>query len=441
MRLWITCKVIGVDEIAYLIDFGVDIDSTLRSLEYLARLKHLANERQPALNETYSIPAQIKRHGVTHLQCTPSTARMIAYDPDSLDSLQSLEKFLVGGETLPITLARELRKFTDRDLHNMYGPTETTIWSATDMVDKSVAGVTIGRPIRNTELYILDQELEPVPAGVASDVYIGGAGVVRGYLNSPELTAEKFIPDPHSGRSGSRLYLTGDVSRFLKDGKIDFLGRADRQVKLRGYRIELGEIEAALERHPAIRQAAVILREDQGADNCLAAYIECELGSTLTISEMREFMADRLPEYMIPSGLVMLESLPLTPTGKINRKGLPPLEQCREDVERTVEAPGNPVEEVIAGIWSDILGIDEVGIYDNFFESGGNSILAFQIVTRLRDIFKIELPLRTFFTAPTVAGLAGIMTKGSEQEFKVRRIAEILISMASYTDDEAEAML
>jgi len=434
-------KAIGVDEIACLIDFGVDIDSTLRGLEYLARLKSLANERRSARNETYSIPAQIKRHGVTHLQCTPSTARMIAYDPASLDSLQSLEKFLVGGETLPASLAQGLRKVTDRDLRNMYGPTETTIWSANDVIDKSVAGVTIGRPIRNTEFYILDQELEPAPIGVASNVYIGGAGVVRGYLNSPELTAEKFIPDPHSGRSGSRLYLTGDVSRFLNDGKIDFLGRADRQIKLRGYRIELGEIEVALELHPAIRQAAVILREERGGDHRLAAYIECEPGSTLTASETREFLADRLPEYMIPADFVMLESLPMTTTGKINRKGLPLLEQSRGDVERTVEAPGNPVEEAIAGIWSDILGIDEVGIHDNFFESGGNSILAFQLVTRLRDIFKIELPLRTFFTAPTVSGLAGIMTKGPEQEFKVRRIAELLIKMANCTDDEAEAMM
>ena len=266
-------KAAGVDEIACLVDFGVDTDSVLQSLVHLDEVRAASNRPVSAGEADFSIPAQIRRHGVTHLQGTPSMVRMLASDPDGREALRPLRKLLLGGEALPPALVSEIAPVVSGDILNMYGPTETTVWSLTAPVGKNGEPITIGRPIRNTVVYILDRHLQPVPVGISGEVYIGGAGVVRGYLDRPALTKERFLPDPFSADPAARLYRTGDRARYRPDGTIEFLGRVDHQVKLRGYRIELGEIEAVLGRHPAVREAVVVVREDTPGDQRLCAYV------------------------------------------------------------------------------------------------------------------------------------------------------------------------
>jgi natural product biosynthesis luciferase-like monooxygenase protein len=430
-----------VDEIACLIDFGVEIDSVLESFSLLERLKEQANRKRSNPEEGYSIPAQLTRRAITHLQCTPSTARQLSYDPEFFAAVRCLNKLLIGGEASTPALMQELGTVMTGDIHNMYGPTETTIWSTSDLVKIPAEKITIGRPIANTEIYLLDRKLGPLPVSITGNLYIGGQGVVRGYLNSPGLTAERFVPDKFSQRAGDRLYATGDLARYLPDGRIEFLGRADQQVKLRGHRIELGEIEAALDRHPDILQSAVTLQEDARGDKRLIAYAVFEPETSLTVSAMREFLKDWLPDYLIPSALVRLEAMPLTPNGKIYRKGLPVVEQIKAEGETIPEPPRNRVEEALSWMWAETIGVEEVGIHDDFFEIGGHSILASQLISRLRETFHIELSLRTFFDAPTVAKLAGSITKDDEQAMKVERIAELMMNVINYSDDEVEAKL
>ncbi len=434
-------KATGVDELACLIDFGVETDAVLHSLQYLEKLKRQVDETEAVVVEDYSILTQIKRLGITHLQCTPSMARMLAYEPEAFSGLPSLEKLLLGGEALPLPLAQELGKSAGGDLRNMYGPTETTVWSLTDPVERDAPKITIGRPIGNTQVYILDRKLEPSPINLTGGLHIGGEGVARGYANLPGLTAERFVPDPFSGGAGLRLYNTGDVARYLPGGKIEFVGRPDQQVKLRGHRIELGEIEATLEQHLAIRQTAVLLQEDSRGDQRLVAYVVSDLDGSFNIAEVRDFLKNHLPEYMIPAVWVKLDAMPLTPNGKIYRQGLPAAEQGMLVDERIIAPPRTPVEQILVGVWEDVLEVDEVGIHDDFFKIGGHSLLAAQLISRLRETFQFELPLRTLFEATTVAELAEVLTREPEQGMRVQRIAELMISVANYSDEEVEAML
>ncbi len=264
---------IEVDEIACLIDFGVDVDSVLASLHFLDELNKKANPAAPAAGGKHSIANQIRRNQVTHLQCTPSLARMLVSDPEGAAALGSLKEFLVGGEALPPALAAQLGRTIAGTIHNMYGPTETAIWSSTQLIAKSGGDVTIGRPLANTEIYLLDKSGRPVPVGLPGELFIGGEGVARGYLNRPELTAEKFVPHPFRRESGLRLYRTGDLARYRPDGSIEFLGRIDHQLKLRGHRIELGEIESVLAAHPAVKESVVVAAADTMGDKRLVAYV------------------------------------------------------------------------------------------------------------------------------------------------------------------------
>jgi acyl carrier protein len=237
------------------------------------------------------------------------------------------------------------------------------------------------------------------------------------------------------------LYVTGDIARYLAGGKIEFVGRPDQQVKLRGHRIELGEIEATLERHPAIRQSAVLLQKDSRGDHRLVAYVVSRENGSFNPAKMRDFLKGHLPEYMIPAVWVKLDDMPLTPNGKIHRQGLPAAAQGKLVDERTLAPPRTPVEQVLVDIWAEVLDVDAVGIHDNFFKIGGHSLLVAQLLSRLRESFQIELPLRAFFEAPTVAELAEVMTSKPEQRVRIQRIAELMISIANYSDDEVEAML
>ncbi|MEH2127084.1 amino acid adenylation domain-containing protein [Nostoc sp.] len=365
----------------------------------------------------------------TIMQATPATWRLLL---DSNYQFSDL-KILCGGEALPWDLVNQLLA-KSASLWNLYGPTEATIWSSVSQLESNESLISIGRPIDNTQIYILDQNLQPVPVGVPGELHIGGAGLARGYFNRPELTQEKFIPNPFSGGSTSatlsdqgqgagsrereRLYKTGDLARYLPDGKIEYLGRIDNQVKIRGFRIELGEIEAVLSQHPNVQASCVVAREDIRSDKRLVAYIVAQPQVTLTISELRSDLKKKLPDYMVPSAIVILESLPLTPNGKIDRRALPAPEPSSELLEKYV-APRTPIEEVLALIWQQVLKVELVGRHDNFFELGGHSLLATQLISRVRTSLKVELPLRSLFAAPTIAELAPSIQQLQKQDLEL----------------------
>jgi acyl carrier protein len=265
--------------------------------------------------------------------------------------------------------------------------------------------IPIGRPIANTRIYLLDKYLQPVPMGVVGELHIGNDGLAQGYLNQPELTAEKFVPNPFSDEPGARLYKTGDLARYLPDGNIEFLGRIDNQVKIRGYRIELGEVEAVLSQHPGVLEAVVVARDD-ALDKRLVAYVVHRPGVDISANELRGFLKQKLPEYMIPSVFIVLDALPLTPNGKVDRKALPAPDQNRPELEQAYQAPRTPMEDTLAEIWREVFKLERIGIHDNFFDLGGHSLLATQVVSRVRAAFQTEVSLRTLFEKPTVAELA-----------------------------------
>ena len=346
---------------------------------------------------------QMKCEEATVMQATPATWRMLL--ESGWDGTPRI-KMLCGGEALPSDLAQSLTG-SGESLWNMYGPTETTIWSLVSEVRKDKR-VTIGRPIANTTVYVLDKRLQPVPTGVAGELYIGGAGVARGYWQRPMLTAEKFIPDPFSFEPGARLYHTGDTVRYLPTGELEYLGRVDHQVKVRGYRIELGEIETALRCHSGIREAVVVAREQAGEEKRLVAYVVANEGAALKASELRTVLKDQLPSYMVPAHFVFLDELPLTPNGKVNRRALPAPVVSATPTESTVTAP-NQLEDILADIWASVLGLERVGRDDDFFDLGGHSLLATRLVYRIQEAFGVALPLRRIFEEPTVGGAAKLI--------------------------------
>ena len=294
-------------------------------------------------------------------------------------------------------------------LVNHYGPTENTVVATRALVAVGTGSATappIGRPIDNTQVYLLDSRQQPVPVGVPGEIYIGGEGLARCYLNQPDLTAERFIPNPFGLRPGARLYKTGDLARYLADGEIEFIGRVDGQVKVRGYRIELGEVESVLTQQEGVREAVVVVREDAPSEKRLVAYLILKDKQPPEIGELRRSLKERLPDYMVPSAFVALEAFPLTPNGKIDRQSLPAPSEARDSLDDAPETPRTLVEELLTGIWSQILGVEQVGTQDDFFDLGGHSLLATQMVSRVRDAFKVELSLRTLFESPTVADLA-----------------------------------
>jgi amino acid adenylation domain-containing protein len=349
-------------------------------------------------------------------------------------------KVLCGGEALPEHLAVELSARSD-SVWNLYGPTETTVWSAARRVrcDDKVA---VGPPIANTGLFVLDAGQRPVPVGVPGELWIGGLGLARGYRNRPELTAERFVPDPLSGLSGARIYRTGDLARFRSDGAIEFLGRVDHQVKVRGFRIELGEIETELEAHPAVERAVVTVCGEESARR-LAAYLVPRGGdaSALSVRELRESMVRRLPDYMVPSAWVLLDALPLTPNGKVDRSALPAPEGGRLDLGPVYVAPRTALEEVLAGIWSEVLRVERVGIQDNFFALGGHSLLATQVVSRIGEVLEIEVPLRRLFEAPTVLGLAETLLRDSSSREDLERAAGLVLDLLRLSEEELDTLL
>lgn len=345
--------------------------------------------------------AWLTHMSATVMQATPATWTLLL--AAGLQKAHQL-KILCGGEALSQTLGNELLA-RGAVVWNMYGPTETTIWSTANQIESGDGIISISCPIANTQLYVLNQYQQPLPIGVSGELHIGGAGLAWGYINRADLTAEKFIPNPFSDEPGARLYKTGDLVRYRQDGKLEFLGRIDHQVKVRGFRIELAEIEAALREHQAVREVVVLVREDDPGNKRLVAYVV--LSQTLTISDLHHFMKEKLPEYMMPSAFLMLEVLPLTPNGKVDRRSLPKPDTARPDLEAAYTAPSTLTETVLAKIWSEVLGVEQVGIHDNFFELGGDSVLCIQVIARAKQA-GLQLTAKQMFQHQIIAELAPV---------------------------------
>ncbi len=344
---------------------------------------------------------------------------------------KALREVVTAGEQLQVNryIASFFEQLEDCSLHNQYGPSEThvvTAYTLTGSPSQWSALPPIGRPIANTQIYLLDRHLQPVPVGVPGELYIGGVGVARGYLNRPELTQEKFIPNPFNKlKESDRLYKSGDLARYLPDGNIEYIGRIDNQVKIRGFRIELGEIETALGTHPAVKQAVVLVREDEPGDKRLVAYIVANPEQELVTTELRCYLLDMLPDYMIPAIFMTVEAMPKTPSGKIDRRALPAPDSQRHQSSQSYVAPQSELEYCLASIWSKLLKLDKVGIHDNFFELGGNSLLTLQIAAQVRQKLAIDLPIVKLFQHPTIAQLANYLsqeggTRPSNDKFQNR---------------------
>ncbi|HLV68496.1 MAG TPA: amino acid adenylation domain-containing protein [Polyangiaceae bacterium] len=350
----------------------------------------------------YTIPALIERHAVTHFQCTPSQARILLLEPEGRAALAKLKKLIVGGEALPQELADELTALLSGELVNAYGPTETTVWSTTAIVERG-ARVTIGRPIANTCVFVLDERARPVPLGAVGELCIGGPGVTRGYLGRPELTAERFIENRIRPDLGQRLYRTGDLVRFRADGSLVYLGRNDFQVKVRGHRIELGEIESVVRKEPGVSDVVVVAR-GHASDQRLVAYLVKAAGYA-GHDALRARLAAELPDHMLPSAIVELEALPLTPNGKVDRKALPePAASAEVSAEHVL--PRDALERELADIWARALNVPRVGLTDNFFDLGGHSLLAVRIFNEINQSRGLKLPLAALFECPTLGALA-----------------------------------
>ena len=415
----------GDDVLLAVTTLSFDIAVLELFLPLVVGAKTVLASREAALDGV-QLKEALANDGITVMQATPATWRvLLAAGWEGSDRLT----VLCGGEAFPRDLAPELIKRASR-VWNMYGPTETTIWSTCYQVTDPDGPVLIGHPIDNTQTYILDNAMQPVPIGVPGELYIGGSGVTTGYLNRPDLTSRHFVTDPFSTDPQALLYKTGDLTRYLPDGNIEYLSRLDNQVKVRGFRIELGEIEAVLADDPAVEQAAVTVREDRPGDTRLVAYLLSRPGHELNAHELRVHLRKQLPEYMIPQHFVTLDQLPLTPNGKIDRKALPPLDTADTLKADVYVPPATETEKVIAAIWQEIIGVERVSADANFFDTGGHSLLATQITSRLSRHFNIDLKLRTFFESPTIAQLSRVIktlrgeTQGSSQSHPISQRSE-----------------
>jgi acyl-coenzyme A synthetase/AMP-(fatty) acid ligase/acyl carrier protein len=356
---------------------------------------------------------------------------------------KSIRLVIIGGEAAQPERILAWQKVTGGSVRlvNGYGPTETTVVSTLcDVSASEIKGsqsVSIGKPIANTTAYVLDQFRQPVPIGVAGELHIGGAGMSRGYLNRPDLTAQKFIINPFSRQSGSQLYKTGDLVRYRADGNIEFLGRVDNQIKIRGFRVELEEIEQALRQHPRVGDCVVVLRQGRDLDKRLVAYVVMREPSPKVISDLRNFLKTKLPSYMVPAVFELIDALPLMPNGKINRRALPEPQNHIETIE-SFAPPRTPIEELLANIWCEVLKLEQIGIHDNFFDAGGHSLLAARVVSKVRAMLDIEFGMVDVFQAPTIEGLAELLQAREIQQQPEDELATLLKELAALSDEGAQ---
>ncbi|MGO4774699.1 amino acid adenylation domain-containing protein, partial [Lysobacter sp. 2RAB21] len=384
----------------------------------------------------------IESAGITVAHFVPSMLQVFIDRADA-GRCKTLKQLFCSGEALPYSLQQQVfTALPGVELHNLYGPTEAAIevtyWNCAEPSQRRA--VPIGRPVTNTQMYVLDARGEPMPVGVAGELFIAGVQVARGYWNRPELTAERFVRDPFSADPQARMYKTGDLGRWLADGTIEYLGRNDFQVKIRGFRIELGEIEARLVACAGVREAVVIAREDVEGDKRLVAYAVMEPGVELSVAALRESLSKDLAEYMIPSAFVALESLPLTPNGKLDRKALPAPDQGAV-LSRAYEAPQGEIEAAIAEIWQDLLSIERVGRNDHFFELGGHSLLAVQVASRLRQRLDVDIPLSDLFKSPQLTALARTVLVASVERYSQEDVALHSDEFDGLSEEELRALL
>jgi amino acid adenylation domain-containing protein len=393
---------------------SIAFDSSVKQLIQLLNGHTLDVLPEELRRDGRALLAYLRERRIQVLDCTPTLLHTLLdaglYDEPG----SSLERLLLGGEAIDRELWQRLAECDMPQAFNVYGPTECTV-NASACAIRDDDEPSIGRPLANTGVYILDAQMQPLPIGVAGEIYLGGSGVARGYRNRPDLTAAQFVPDPFAQTPGARLYRTGDRGRFLADGRIEFLGRIDQQIKLRGFRIELGEIEAVLRTHPAVREAVAIVREDPATERRIVAYVVATADSTPGNGELRGFLKGQLPDYMLPSVCVVLPALPLLPNGKLNRKALPAPDGARPDLETGYVAPQSQLERVIAGVWQSILGVNQVGLHDNFFDLGGHSLLMVQVQGRLQALLAKDVPLVDMFRYATIKDLAKYLHQAPEQ--------------------------
>jgi len=385
---------------------------------------------------------KLARHGVTRLVLVPSLLRVILDARDITSRLSKLNYCVCSGETLPAELARTFQqRLPECTLLNLYGSSEVSADATYHEVAKDEAGTTvsIGRPLSNVQVYILDAHRRPLPIGAKGELYVGGDALARGYVQRPDLTAERFIPDAFGGQAGARLYRTGDMARLLAGGDIEYLGRADHQVKVRGYRIELEEIEAILKQHEVVREVIVQAREDVPTDVRLTAYIVAEQSDEKTIGILREYLRGRLPEYMMPAAFVLMDALPLMPNGKVNRHALP-APQRTADLEKEFQPPRSTTEQEIAALWTELLAVERVGIDDNFFELGGHSLLATQMISRVRMNFGVDLDVKRFFLSPTITTLAELVEQNLFAATDQSKLVGMLELIDDLKEDEAQRL-
>lgn len=380
-----------------------------------------------------SVADEVERHRVTHIQMTPSLARMLMMDQRAFKALGSLQSVLLGGEAVPASVVRQLRRVFHGTIHNMYGPTETTIWSTSCALGEVEDTVSIGTPIANTQIYILDADLQAVPIGEPGELFIAGDGVARGYWNRPELTAERFIAQPWA--PDKRMYRTGDLARFQSDGNIEFLGRADYQIKLRGHRIEPGEIENALEKHPGVRQAVVVMRQDRDGDARLVAYVVALNSQSATSADLKVALGKSLPDYMIPSLFVFVSEMPLTSNGKVDRKVLVnlPLAGVNENPTGSDKnsRPSDELEAIVAAAWAKALGVSTIEANDNFFDMGAHSLTVAEVHSRLQNELHCNIQLLDLYQYTTIRALAARLagtsaTNGLSDRAQRRRMARTM---------------
>ncbi|MFP5286408.1 MAG: AMP-binding protein, partial [Thermoanaerobaculia bacterium] len=386
----------------------------------------------------------ITRHGITHVHFVPSMLQAFLEEAKAA-SLPGLRRVLCSGEELTPALQEAFfQRMGGIELHNLYGPTEAAIdvtWWACER-DPARRSVPIGHAIANTSIHVLDRQLSEVPVGVAGEIYIGGIQPARGYLDRFALTAERFLPDPLAGRPGARMYRTGDLGRRLPGGEIEYLGRIDQQVKIRGVRIEFGEIEATLLKVPGVRDAAVVLDQAEGSpDKRLVAYYVRHADHAVDKQDLRRSLQEKLPINMVPALYVELDAFPLTPSGKLNRKALPRPQLARAELGGEIVAPRSPLEALIIAIWIETLGVDRVGVEDDFFQLGGHSLIAIQMLSRLRDRAGIDLSVSRFFNVPTPALLAAEVRRRAPDPEALEARADALLKVSSLSEEEVEAML
>jgi amino acid adenylation domain-containing protein len=402
-------------------------DGSVKQIVQLAAGHALCPVPEAVRRDPAALVAWLERERVDALDITPSLLRLAL--AEGLGQGAFPRVVLVGGEAVTEELREQMSRVSTR-FYNVYGPTECTV----DVTAREIAppgpAAAIGGPLPNVAAYVLDPALLPVPVGVAGELYVGGAGVARGYLDRPAMTAERFVPDPFGGGAGARLYRTGDRVRWMADGTLEYLGRLDVQVKVRGFRIELGEIEARLVEHAAVRDAVVLVREDEPGDPRLVAY--CVAGEGVDVESLRAYLAERLPSYMVPAAIVRLDAFPVTPSGKVNRRALPAPEDDAF-AARGYEAPVGETEEALAAIWAEVLGVERVGRHDHFFELGGHSLLAVRVIARVRQVLGAEVGIADVFEKPVLSTFAEHVVHALLAQFDPEELARL----GALLEDEA----